>query len=140
MSLLYEHYVFGLLYQAYNNKISYQSKGKTGYPDFLFKSDSYRAILDTKYIPKYDDMSLDTYVIRQLCGYARDIRILKKIGYEDIDEKSDIPNVPCIIIYPEEGDLFCNPFIGNQLENLCGKPEKGILHFYKISVPLPTIN
>lgn len=140
MSLLYEHYVFGLLYQAYNNKISYQSKGKTGYPDFLFKSDSYRAILDTKYIPKYDDMSLDTYVIRQLCGYARDIRILKKIGYEDIDEKSDIPNVPCIIIYPEEGDLFCNPFIDNRLENLCGKPEKGILHFYKIPVPLPTIN
>lgn len=139
MSLLYEHYVFGLLYQAYNNKISYQSKGKTGYPDFLFKSDSYRAILDTKYIPKYDDMSLDTYVIRQLCGYARDIRILKKIGYEDIDEKSDIPNVPCIIIYPEEGDLFCNPFIDNQLENLCGKPEKGILHFYKIPVSLPTI-
>lgn len=138
MSLLYEHYVYGLLYQAYRGCVSYQSKGKTGYPDFLYKSDDYRAILDTKYIPKYEEKALDTYVIRQLCGYARDIQILKKIGYKEITEESDIPNVPCIIIYPEEGD-GSNSFLNNQLETLCGKPERGIMHFYKISVPLPTI-
>lgn len=34
MSLLYEHYVYGLLYEAYGNKIAYQYKGITGYPDF----------------------------------------------------------------------------------------------------------
>ena len=37
MSLLYEHYVYGLLHEAYHNRISYQFKGKTGYPDFLYK-------------------------------------------------------------------------------------------------------
>lgn len=139
MSLLYEHYVYGLLYQAYQNSVSYQAKGNTGYPDFLFYNGEYSAILDTKYIPKYEDKTLDTYVIRQLCGYARDIKLLEKIGYKEIKENSDIPNVPCIIIYPTEGNCMVNPFIENQLKDICIKPERGILHFYKISVPLPTI-
>lgn len=140
MSLLYEHYVYGLLYQAYQNKVSYQFKGVTGFPDFIYSScGTDGAILDTKYIPKYEDKKLDTYVIRQLCGYARDLKILKKIGYEDINEESDIPNVPCIIIYPEEGEDVTNPFMGKQLKDLYGKPEREIMHFYKISVPLPTL-
>ena len=66
MSLLYEHYVYGLLYDAYGDKISYQYKGKTGFPDFLYCSSSFKAILDTKYIPKYENVSLDNNVIRQL--------------------------------------------------------------------------
>lgn len=34
MSLLYEHYVYGLLHEAYQEKISYQYRGETGLPDF----------------------------------------------------------------------------------------------------------
>lgn len=34
MSLLYEHYVYGLLHEAYREKISYQYRGETGLPDF----------------------------------------------------------------------------------------------------------
>lgn len=86
MSLLYEHYVYGLLHEAYGNRISYQYKGETGYPDFLYCSNGFRAILDTKYIPKYEASSLDNNVIRQLSGYSRDLPILKKLGYKNIDE------------------------------------------------------
>lgn len=81
MSLLYEHYVYGLLREAYGKKISYQYKGETGYPDFLYCSSGFRAILDTKYIPKYEAALLDNYVIRQLSGYSRDLPILKKLSY-----------------------------------------------------------
>ena len=118
MSLLYEHYVYGLLNEAYGNKISYQFKGKTGFPDFLYCATEFKAILDTKYIPKYESSSLDNNVIRQLSVYSRDIPILRHLGYEDIDEESPRPNVPCIIIYSKEGNVVRNPFIKNWTSNL----------------------
>lgn len=93
MSLLYEHYVYGLLHDAYGDKVLYQVKGRTGYPDFLYKSHDFKAILDTKYIPKYDESYLlDNYVVRQLSGYSRDLPILQKLGYNEIDEES-----PCLM-------------------------------------------
>ena len=77
MSLLYEHYVYGLLYEAYQNKITYQYSSLTGKPDFLYHSQGFKAILDTKYIPKYEkNQKLDTDVVRQLSGYSRDLKIL----------------------------------------------------------------
>ena len=137
MSLLYEHYVYGLLNEAYGKKISYQFKGKTGYPDFLYRSNSFKAILDTKYIPKYENHSLDLNVIRQLSGYSRDVPILQHLGYKDIDEGSPVPNVPCIIIYPKENNVIKNPFSKNKLEDLCTNSVRKLARFYKICVPLP---
>ena len=134
MSLLYEHYVYGLLHEAYRERITYQFKGERGSPDFLYKSKEYKAILDTKYIPKYEDESLDTDVVRQLSGYGRDLRILTHLEY-----KKDVSPIPCIIIYPKEGKRKNNPFLGNNLRMLCGKSLKGLLEFYKIEVSLPTI-
>jgi 5-methylcytosine-specific restriction enzyme subunit McrC len=139
MSLLYEHYVYGLLYEAYHEKISYQFAGETGFPDFLYKSRDFKAILDTKYIPKYENASLDTNVVRQLSGYSRDLPILRKLGYADISEDSPIPSVPCVIIYPTEGNEACNPFKGNKLSELCTKHVKNLFRFYKICIPVPTI-
>lgn len=139
MSLLYEHYVYGLLNEAYPGRIAYQFKGVTGFPDFLYKTTDYKAILDTKYIPKYEDKSLDTYVVRQLSGYSRDIPILKKLGYSDIATESPIPNVPCIIIYPDEGKTIFNPFLKKRLSSLCTAVPR-LSQFYKISVPLPTLD
>ncbi len=133
MSLLYEHYVYGLLHEAYRERITYQFKGKTGSPDFLYKSKEYKAILDTKYIPKYEEKSLDNDVVRQLSGYGRDLRILTHLEYKDVSP------IPCIIIYPKEGKRKNNPFLGNNLRMLCGKSLKGLLEFYKIEVSLPTI-
>lgn len=139
MSLLYEHYVYGLLYDAYGDKISYQYKGKTGSPDFLYCSSSFKAILDTKYIPKYENVSLDNNVIRQLCGYSRDIPILRHLGYDEINEESPVPNVPCVIIYPKEGDDVMNPFVKKKLRELCTTPVRKLARFYKICIPLPVM-
>lgn len=139
MSLLYEHYVYGLLYQAYNNKITYQYQGKTGFPDFLYSSNNFKAILDTKYIPKYEKGVLDTYVVRQLSGYGRDISILKYLGYE-IVESSPTPSVPCIIIYPSCTGKMENPFLGKGLSKLCTKNVGMLSQFYKIAIPIPLID
>ena len=133
MSLLYEHYVYGLLHEAYRERITYQFEGEMGYPDFLYKSEEYKAILDTKYIPKYEEKSPDKDVVRQLSGYGRDLRILAHLEYKDASP------IPCIIIYPKEGRRKNNPFLGNNLRMLCGKSLKGLLEFYKIEVSLPTI-
>jgi hypothetical protein len=133
MSLLYEHYVYGLLHEAYRERITYQFKGKTGSPDFLYKSKEYKAILDTKYIPKYEEESLDNDVVHQLSGYSRDLRILTHLEYKDVSP------IPCIIIYPKEGKRKNNPFLGNNLRMLCGESLKDYLEFYKIEVSLPTI-
>lgn len=139
MSLLYEHYVYGLLYEAYQNRIVYQYKGKTGYPDFLYSSKGFKAILDTKYIPKYEMGNIDTYVIRQLSGYGRDLLILKRLGFIDISEDSPSPSVPCVIIFPEEATYKGNPFMGKRLSELCTHHIRRISQFYKISIPIPTI-
>jgi len=139
MSLLYEHYVYGLLYEAYHEKILYQFNGVTGYPDFLYCSNSFNAILDTKYIPKYDNQPLDNYVIRQLSGYSRDLRILKRLGYVDITEESPTPSVPCVIIYPTESTVVGNPFFKGTLQMLCSSNVHALSQFYKIEIPLPKI-
>lgn len=133
MSLLYEHYVYGLLHEAYRERITYQFEGEMGYPDFLYKSEEYKAILDTKYIPKYEEKSPDKDVVRQLSGYGRDLRILAHLEYKDASP------IPCIIIYPKEGRRKNNPFLGNNLRMLCGESLKDLLEFYKIEVSLPTI-
>lgn len=138
MSLLYEHYVYGLLYEAYGDKIIYQYEGKTGMPDFLYCTNGFKAILDTKYIPKYDEKNLDINVIRQLSGYGRDLHILKKIGY-DATEDELTPSVPCVIIYPTETGVGDNPFLGKELSTLCTIRERGLSQFYKISIPIPTL-
>lgn len=140
MSLLYEHYVYGLLYEAYHEKILYQYKGYGGTkPDFLFCSKSFKAILDTKYIPKYDNQELDVDVIRQLSGYGRDIRILKQLGYNDITEESPTPSVPCVIIYPIESAKEGNPFLKTPLQKLCTNRARKLSQFYKIKIPLPIV-
>ena len=70
MAMLYEHYVLGLLRAAYGNLIHYQVRGHTGYPDFVCYSP--QVVLDTKYIPRFNQGSIDTYIVRQLSGYSRD--------------------------------------------------------------------
>ncbi len=139
MSLLYEHYVLGLLREAYGDRIIYQFVGEHDErPDFLYCSMGYKAILDTKYIPRFEDSLLDIGVIRQLSGYGRDLKVLKKLGYYNLDEYSPVQDVPCIIIYPTEGKETYNPFRGKNLKDLCDIVKKWS-RFYKINVPLPTI-
>lgn len=140
MSLLYEHYVYGLLESAYPSKIKYQCAGLTGKPDFLYCSPKEKYILDTKYIPKYRYCEIDTYVIRQLSGYARDMKILRALGFDDVDENSNIPSVPCVIIYPVKGTTERkNPFLDKPLNSLMRKID-GVIQFYAIEIPVPMLH
>ncbi len=136
MSLLYEHYVYGLLYDAYQERIEYQFHGLTGYPDFIYKSVSFKAILATKYKPSWSPVK-NNDDIRQLSGYARDLKILRFLGYEDLSETTPTPSVSCIIIYPTEGKEYINPFKNAALENLCEDSVKGVSRFYLIGIPVP---
>lgn len=138
MSLLYEHYVYGLLFEAYQERVEYQFHGLTGYPDFLYHSLSFKAILDTKYKPSWSPAKNNDDV-RQLSGYSRDIRVLRKLGYEDITEISPTPSVPCVIIYPSVGEVYSNPFKTSSLEELCSVPVRGLSQFYLIAVPIPML-
>ena len=128
MAMLYEHYVLGLLREAYGNKIHYQMHGYSGYPDFVCYSP--RIVLDTKYIPRFGHSNIDTYIVRQLSGYSRDKRIFPN--------KSE-SNIPCVIIYPMEGEIE-NPFKGKQLEEFLTEEDCCFWNFHRIAVPLPTLN
>lgn len=149
MSLLYEHYVYGLLHKAYDNKIAYQFRGVNEFPDFLYVDNGFgkddktavrAAILDAKYKPRYANDNPNCIIndIRQLSGYARDEEILKELGCENPNDDGYAYRVPCYIIYPTEsqGVEEENPFINKRLEDFKDRIE-GFSRFYKISVPLP---
>jgi 5-methylcytosine-specific restriction enzyme subunit McrC len=135
MSLLYEHYVLGLLRETYGNKIIYQAEGITGYPDFLFIKGDEKLIMDTKYIPRLIDKNIDTYIIRQLSGYARDCEILGKLKLQE-----PYPIVPCVIIYPKEAneDKPIIAFAKDKTIISQSKPVDDVVKFYKLCVELPT--
>lgn len=128
MAMLYEHYVLGLLREAYGNKIHYQVHGHTGYPDFVCYSP--QVVLDTKYIPRFEHGSFDTYIVRQLSGYSRDKRIFP------INPEA---NIPCVVIYPVEGEME-NPFKGKPLEDFLNDEDRHLWNFHRIAVPLPILN
>lgn len=135
VALLYEHYVLGLLRAAYGERIEYQAKGRTGYPDFVCYAP--KLIMDTKYMPQIAEQGVKTEIIRQLSGYARDRGLF-----------ADAPAalVPCLVLYPRADNLGqasqeTNPFIGKSLETLLeeAEGEQAAWGFYRLAVPLPTI-
>ena len=128
MAMLYEHYVLGLLREAYGDKIHYQVHGHTGYPDFVCYSP--KVVLDTKYIPRFEYGNLDTYIVRQLSGYSRDKWIFPT---------KPESNIPCVIIYPVEGKEE-NPFKNKQLEDFLNVEDRCLWNFHRIAVPLPVLN
>lgn len=143
MSLLYELYVYGLLRKTYGNSVMYQENGVTGKPDFMFCSDSEKLILDTKYIPRFDNNSnqLDTDIIRQLSGYCRDAKLLKRLRYNCVSAPDSIPVIPCVIIYPKEKTdnpgLFCLDAKKTIIEQCI--QDESLLYFYRLCINLPTI-
>ena len=130
MPLLYEHYVLGLLREAYGNQIRYQEPGHTGYPDFICYDPL--LVMDTKYIPRFKDKTkISSDIIGQLSRYARDRMLFK----DPITEP-----IPCLVIYPEEG-AERNPFRDKPLRELLyeiGEKESA-WGFYRLAVPLPTL-
>ena len=139
MSLLYEHYVLGALRKAYGPKILYQANVTTGKPDFLYVDEACPLILDTKYKPRYGAGAIDVDDIRQLAGYARDRKVLKKIGIQEA-EMQNSAIVPCVIIYPEARgtdvtfDGSRSPVDQVRLEVA---PIGELVGFYRVGFPLP---
>lgn len=131
MSLLYEHYVLGLLREAYGDRIEYQKKGATGRPDFVCYQPP--LVMDTKYKPHLAGGKLDKDIVRQLAGYARDRRLF-----------SEAPTacIPCLVFYPTTEETEPNPFAAHPLEDfLCPEREdKDLWGFYRLAVPLPTLS
>lgn len=127
MAMLYEHYVLGLLREAYGSKIHYQLHGYTGYPDFVCYSPM--LVMDTKYIPRFGSGNIDAYIARQLSGYCRDKRIFST---------KPETNVPCVVIYPKEGEPE-NPFKNKRLEDFLIIEDRCLWNFHRVAVPLPTL-
>lgn len=127
MSLLFELYTLSLLKNELKNEILFQFHGNFGYPDYLIKS--WKMVADAKYKPVYQGNSFDIENIRQISGYARDMKVrseLKAQGKEELN---------CLIIYPDQSsanldlkDLYTKL---QEVEQFSG--------FYKVGVKLPTI-
>lgn len=139
MSLLYEHYVLGALRKAYGRKILYQANVTTGKPDFLYVDEERPLILDTKYKPRYGTGTFDVDDIRQLAGYARDRKVLKKLGIQD-QETQDVEVVSCVIIYPTaQGDVIEFEGAHSPIDqpNMEIVPMREFVGFYRLCHPLP---
>ena len=145
MSLLYEHYVLGAMRKEYGSKIVYQANVTMGKPDFLYVDAECPLILDTKYKPRYGAETLDVGDvlddIRQLAGYARDRKVLKRLGIQDAEEQ-DSAVVPCVIIYPETRDVDVK-FDGSHspIDQVMLKvaPIGELVGFYRMGFPLPVL-
>lgn len=123
-------------------KILYQANVTTGKPDFLYVDEERPLILDTKYKPKYGAGTFDVDDIRQLAGYARDRKALKKLGIQEAEEQSSAV-VPCVIIYPEvrgvdvKFDGAHSPIDQVRLEVA---PMNEFIGFYRMGFPLPVLS
>lgn len=138
MSLLFELYVYAMLRKRYDG-IDFQKGTRRDRPDFM-KPDEH-LILDTKYKEAWqsDGVSDD---IRQLSGYARNVRIRRSLNVGD-----DATICPCMILYPDNaegvegfdefGDAILD--VGEYPQSRYVKTVGGYIHFYKLPVRLPVL-
>ena len=80
--------------------------------------------------------------IRQLAGYARDRKVLKRLGIQEVEEQ-DSAVVPCVIIYPESRDVdvkFDGSHSPIEQVRLEVAPIGALIGFYRIGFPLPVLS
>lgn len=133
MSKLFELYVYSKLKEAYPHiQIEFQAHGKYGYVDFLDIDN--KIIIDTKYKLCYEKEQYKGDDIRQLSGYARDVGILKKLGYIT-EEEHDRTVLDCVIIAPDNNS---DPSFKGR--NLIDKKNKitQFTKFYWCGIRIPT--
>lgn len=126
MSKLFELYVLGMLKDC-NVELIYQFQGNYGKPDFLLQKE--KIVVDAKYKIIYQNSEYEIDNIRQISGYARDKKVLKRLN---IDEKEI---ADCLIIYPDQingkEDFKTIKFKENEIDKF--------VQFYKVGVKLPKI-
>ncbi len=123
MSLLFELYALNLLRHK-EGGVEFQFHGKYGYPDFLLLKRGF--VADAKYSLKYNEERYQAESIRQISGYARDIKVRAKLGTQ--------PNqvVPCLIIHPDQNAKLDWNDITKAMKSIPQFEE-----FYKLGIPLP---
>lgn len=133
MALLFEHYVLAKLRDTFGrNSVIYQAHGSNAFiADFLINREDIKVIADSKYSEIYEGGSAKGDYIKQLCGYARDTKLLKKLNIDCSDE-DNVPIVPCTLIYPNVKDE--NPQNFSLLKHL----NKRTVKFYTTTVNIPT--
>lgn len=133
MAQLFEMYVYSKLHEQYGGKIRYQFKG-TGRekPDFLYIDENDSCILDAKYMDL--DKKRKLTIIRQLAGYARDVKVLRELGYSS-EKMADVV-VPCYFLCPTTKDSN-NAANCKILDKENRTPIKGWTKFYKIGIKIP---
>lgn len=159
MARLFELYVYGKLNKAYPGEIVFQAEGfgKKGFEskaDYVKKRnrDNEGIVIDAKYKPRYnnsDNIALDD--VREVCGYARDEKILEAMGYK-IKEEKTIPVVSCLVIFPNNKEVNETEKVEGEETVSCDvskdeigisalskelKKAKGFYKFYKIAIDLP---
>ena len=134
MALLFEMYVLAKLKDKYKEKIAYQVSTKGNEVDFIKKDKDEKIIIDAKYKNAYIKGGYEKEDIRQLSGYARNVKILEKL---EVVDKNTV--VDCLIIYPnqEEGVENFQNFKDNLLTET--EPIADFTKFYKIGVKLPKL-
>lgn len=162
MARLFELYVYSKLNEVYLDQIIFQAEGSgRTKADYVKKRTGNKRtgnqddgiVIDAKYKPKYNNsksIALDD--VREVCGYARDEKILKEMGY---DLKKEVPpTVNCLIIFPNKdtqdkesseeviGCTDSTDRIGiEDCKGLSSNLQKinGYYKFYKTAIELPTI-
>lgn len=146
MALLFEMYVLAKLKDKYGSQIYYQFHGNYGDSDFLKipndenDENNEKIIIDAKYKDKYKD-GYDIADIRQLSGYARDIKVLEKLfgkEKEKLQEEEKNTVIPCLIIYPNQCEI--KEFTSDKLLEEEKNKIEHFTEFYKIGVKLPTLD
>ncbi len=125
MPLLFEVYVLLKLKKEFGNDIIYQYDKGYGETDFLDKKR--KIIFDAKYKNAYINNGYDIEDIRQLSGYARDERVLKRLN---IDLNNPVI-VDCVIIYPDISNKK------DDLKNIKQNIIKNFVKFYKYGIKMP---
>jgi len=133
MSKLFEFYILGLLKDRYGDKLIFQAQGTYGQPDFLLRDETNKLILDAKYRPIYQENRYHIEDVRQLSGYARDTKLLSKLGYIS-EAEQDSAVVSCVLIYTDQKAEMMLP------NDLTLNKVKGFTRFYKVPVAMPIVS
>ena len=133
MALLFEHYALAQLRRIFNREVIYQARGYNGRfkPDFLITKPGFTTIADAKYVPDFDTKPIKGEYIQQLCGYARDTKLLSQLGIDCSDE-TKVPVVPCMILYPTTNRVMSN------LKDWSCHKEPATVQFYKCPIQIPS--
>lgn len=133
MSRLFEVYVYEKLYNAFGRQIDFQIGGYEGTILDFIKRDEL-LIIDSKYKPGYkneSDPSAIIHDVRQLSGYAHDVKIRNTMGVAD----NVVLNT--VVIYPMvdgcENIDNTRPFM-EQCEKV-----GGFINFWKFGVDIPLV-